>query len=51
MLRGDNNFAHNNYFIDTKNTHTCSKDCPLETGRFMRVVNKNRWWGGIRSGR
>ena len=51
MLRGDDTFAHDNYFIDTKNTHTCPKDCPLETFKFMTIVNQNRWWGGIKNGR
>lgn len=51
MLRGDDTFNHNEYTIDTPNAHTCKKDCPLENSRFMRIVNQNRWWGGIKGGR
>ena len=51
MLRGDQTFAHNNYAVVSKNSHTCIKDAPLNTGRFMSIVNQNRWWGGIKGGR
>lgn len=51
MLRGDKDFGHGNYYIDTENTHNCKNDCPLDRYRFLRIVNQNRWWGGIGSGR
>lgn len=51
MLRGDDTFNHNEYSIETKNTHTCKKDCPMDYAKFMSIVNQNRWWGGIRGGR
>ena len=51
MLRGDDTFNHNEYSIDTKNIHTCKKDCPFDYSKFMSIVNQNRWWGGIRGGR
>ena len=51
MLRGDDTFNHNEYSIESKNTHTCKKDCPMDYTKFMSIVNQNRWWGGIRGGR
>jgi len=51
MLRGDSTFCHGEYSVDKSKIHICKKDWEPDQARFMKIVNQNRWWGGIGSGR
>jgi len=51
MLRGDSTFGHGEYSVDKSKIHICKKDWEPDQARVMKIVNQNRWWGGIGNGR
>lgn len=51
MLRGDSTFGHEEFFIETKEIHTCKSDWEPDQSIIMKIANQNRWWGGIGNGR